>query len=202
MTYTTLIKIAPITTLERVNDPNLGPIRQNPLRPRQPDLLPRQDLGAAARQPRREPRDRCRPRADALRGHRRPLARRGRQRLQPTGMAEARCPRLVRVQAGPHQQLRPVRSAKGLRHRGVGLERGRRTCGASSRGDDVARPAAKPKPAPTVIRRNLPPAARCITPDDELEEYLRRVDFYGPDVPAELIIENMKRELQAIRRRR
>ena len=64
------------------------------------------------------------------------------------------------------------------------------------------RPAAKPKPAPTVIRRNLPPAARCITPDDELEEYLRRVDFYGPDVPAELIIENMKRELQAIRRRR
>ncbi len=64
------------------------------------------------------------------------------------------------------------------------------------------RPTEAPKPTPPVIRRNLPPAARCITPDEELEEYLRRVDFYGPHVRAELIIENLKAELRAIRRRR
>jgi integrase len=58
----------------------------------------------------------------------------------------------------------------------------------------------QPKPAPTVIRRSVP-VARVITLDDETEELRRRLDWYGPTFPFELVLENMKTEIQALRRR-
>ena len=55
------------------------------------------------------------------------------------------------------------------------------------------------RPEPAVIRRSAP-VTQGISPRDEVDEYMRRMEFYGPDVPAELILENMKAELQASRR--
>ena len=41
-----------------------------------------------------------------------------------------------------------------------------------------------------------------ITPRDEDEEFRRRLEFYGDTVPFELVLENMKHELQALKGRR
>ena len=64
------------------------------------------------------------------------------------------------------------------------------------------KPSARPlaTTAPTVIRsqRTVPR----ISPHDEDEEFRRRLDFYGDNVPFELVLENMKAELQALKGRR
>ena len=38
--------------------------------------------------------------------------------------------------------------------------------------------------------------------NDEIDEFIHRMDWDGPDVPAAVILENMRAELRAIRRRR
>ena len=38
-----------------------------------------------------------------------------------------------------------------------------------------------------------------ITPRDEDEEFRRRLEFYGDNVPFELVLENMKAEIQALK---
>jgi hypothetical protein len=63
-------------------------------------------------------------------------------------------------------------------------------------------PKAKPTPTPNVVRHSAVPVARRIRPRDETDELRRRMDWLGPDVPVELILENMHRELRAMRRRR
>lgn len=61
-------------------------------------------------------------------------------------------------------------------------------------------PTKKPKPAPTVIRRAAP-IARRISPREEDEEFRRRLDFYGDTVPFELVLQNMKDEIQTLKGR-
>lgn len=56
------------------------------------------------------------------------------------------------------------------------------------------------KATPRVIRRNAPPTP-VITGNDEVDEFRRRIDFYGNAVPAELVIEHRRDELKWIRRR-
>jgi hypothetical protein len=58
--------------------------------------------------------------------------------------------------------------------------------------------APKPKPNPTtVIRHSVAPAARQIRPADEIDELHRRMEWLGSDVPMEVVLENLKRELEA-----
>ena len=43
---------------------------------------------------------------------------------------------------------------------------------------------------------------RRITPSDEDIELRRRLEWYGPDVPFELVLQHMKDEIQALKGRR
>ena len=56
----------------------------------------------------------------------------------------------------------------------------------------TCRPTGEPKPAPAVIRRERQVRA-------EIDEWLRRCDW-NPNVPPEVVLENMRAELQAARR--
>lgn len=53
-----------------------------------------------------------------------------------------------------------------------------------------------PKVTAPVIRRSVVPR---ITPRDEDEEFRRRLEVYGDNVPFELVLENMKAEIQALK---
>ena len=138
MTYTTLIKIAPITTLERVNDPNWarsgrtlydhGSLTFFPGKTSVPLLVnhdENHEIGVVRELMRFEDTDGPWLVAVANVSDRPEWLKRG-----------------VRAsfgfKLGRTSSFDRCDSAKGLCHRGVGLERGRRTCGASSRGDDVA----------------------------------------------------------------
>ena len=80
-------------------------------------------------------------------------------------------------------------------------------CGASevhagcTPGCDSSQPLAY-DPTPTVAHHSPVRGARRITPNDEIDEFIRRMDWDGPAVPAAVILENMRAELRAIRRRR
>ena len=74
----------------------------------------------------------------------------------------------------------------------------------------------KPKPPPAAVQRRpaadtvmygggpyggTAPVARRISLVEETEELRRRIEWLGPDVPVETILENMRRELRAVSRR-
>ena len=199
MTFTSLIKFAPLTTLERVNDPrwsrpgrtmyDAGALTLLPGRPSVPVLVNHDKtrvIGAVTSLTRFEDVD------------------------GPWLAA------LAQITDRPPWLERGCRCSFGYGPAGTGqfagceiLRRGVVTeVSVLSPGVEPAEPLAQvltihptetPKPAPTVIHRSLAPAARRITPEDEVAEFVRRLDWYGPDVPAELIREHMERELNSVR---